>query len=285
MKIGLVLEGGGMRGLYTAGVLDGLTDARWMPDYVIGVSAGADNAASYLSGQRGRNLRINTDYLKDKRYLSFRNFLQTKSLFGMDFIFGEIPEKLDPFDYKAFADCPCVFEVGVTDVKTGKPVYLQEKKVMETGDFTVLRASSSIPVFSPIVKLNGGEYLDGGTSDPIPIERALEWGCDRLIVVLTRERGYHKKPEGFRRIYRRAFRRYPNMIHTLDIRHQVYNQTLERLAELEQEKKALVIAPEEPLGIGRFEKDKEKLVAVYQHGLKQTACMMKRIHAFCHMEE
>lgn len=196
MKIGLVLEGGGMRGLYTAGVLDGLTDAHWLPDYVVGVSAGADNAASYLSGQRGRNFRINTDYLKDKRYLSVHNFLRTKSLFGMDFIFHEIPNKLDPFDYKAFASCPCAFEVGVTEVETGKTAFLG-REPMEKGDFSALRASSSIPVFSPIVEIDGKKYLDGGTSDPIPVRRALEWGCDRVVVVLTRERGYRKKPEGF----------------------------------------------------------------------------------------
>lgn len=279
MKIGLVLEGGGMRGLYTAGVLDGLTDAHWLPDYVVGVSAGADNAASYLSGQRGRNFRINTDYLKDKRYLSVHNFLRTKSLFGMDFIFHEIPNKLDPFDYKAFASCPCAFEVGVTEVETGKTAFLG-REPMEKGDFSALRASSSIPVFSPIVEIDGKKYLDGGTSDPIPVRRALEWGCDRVVVVLTRERGYRKKPEGFRRVYRRAFRAYPHMIHTLDIRHQVYNQTLEALAEWERRGKALVIAPEEPLGIGRFEKDKEKLTAVYRLGVKQTAAMMEQIRIF-----
>ena len=284
MKIGLVLEGGGMRGLYTAGVLDGLTDARWMPDYVVGVSAGAGNAASYLSGQRGRNLRINTGYLKDKRYLSFRNFLRTKSLFGMDFIFNEIPNMLDPFDYQAFADCPCAFEVGVTDVKTGKPAYL-DKKTMEQGDFTALRASSSIPVFSPIVKLGKGAYLDGGTSDPIPVERAFQWGCGRVVVVLTRERGFQKKPEGFRQVYKRVFRRYPQMIHTLDIRHQVYNQTLENLDGLERQGKALVIAPKEPLGVGRFEKDKDKLTAVYRLGLGQTSAMMNRIRAFTEKDQ
>ncbi len=278
MKIGLVLEGGGMRGLYTGGVLQAFSDGQWLPDYVIGVSAGACNAFSYLSGQQGRNLRINTDYLKDKRYLSVQNFLRTKSLFGMDFIFGEIPEKLDPFDYEAFRNNPCVFELGVTDVATGKPVYFSKDSFAD-GDFTLLRASSSIPVFAPMVPYGDRFYLDGGTSDPIPVERALQMGCDKLVVVLTRERGYQKKPERFRAAYRRAFRKYPCMAGTLDRRHTVYNQTLKKVAELEQAGKALVIAPKTPLGVDRFEKNRDKLIAVYQQGLAQGEALLPRIRA------
>ncbi len=283
MKTGLVLEGGGMRGLYTAGVLDALLDGGWLPDYVIGVSAGAGNAASYLSGQRGRNFRVNTSYLKDKRYLSVRNYLRTKSLFGMDFIFDEIPNKLDLFDFDAFYRSPCAFEVGVTRVETGQPEYF-DKSYFTRGDFRLLQASSSIPIFSPMVYLEGKAYLDGGTADPIPVLRALDWGCGRVVVVLTRPRGYQKPPEGFRRLYRHVLRRYPNMVQTLDCRHQVYNRTLARLETLEQEGKALVVAPERPLGVDRFEKDKQKLSAIYQMGLEQTAALLERIRLFTSQE-
>ena len=190
MKIGLVLEGGGMRGLFTAGVLDYLSDINAQPDYCIGVSAGACNGVSFVSGQRGRNKRINIEYAGDKRYVSLRNLFRQKSMFGMDFIFNDIPDKLDPFDYQAFAASPIAFVTGVSDVETGKPTYFSKEAIQH--DSTVLRASSSIPVFSPIVSFRGGKYLDGGTTDPIPVRKAMTDGRDKVIVVLTRDRNVCK---------------------------------------------------------------------------------------------
>lgn len=268
MKIGLVLEGGGMRGLYTTGVLDCFLDNDMMADYVIGVSAGACHGVSYVSKQKGRSFRINTKYLGDRRYLSLLNFLKTKSVFGMDFIFDEIPHQLDLFDYETFLNSPCEYKLGVTDVITGKPVYFDKTHLNH--DCTILKASSSIPIFAPIVKYQNGFYLDGGTSDSIPVKQALKDGCDHLIVVLTRDRGYIKKPESFRRIYSRVLKTHPNMIQALDNRHVMYNETLEFIKQLEQEGKATVIAPSHPLDISRFEKDIEKLNDLYQLGYNDT---------------
>lgn len=167
MKIGLVLEGGGMRGLYTVGVLDCLMDRNFLADYVIGVSAGAGNGISYVSGQKGRSYRVDVNYLEDKRYISLQNFLKTGSVFGMDFIFDIVPKHLDPFDYKAFLASPCEFVAGVTDVRTGKPVYFGKQPDIGS-ECKVLRASAAIPLFSPMVRFQGGLYLDGGTAIPSP---------------------------------------------------------------------------------------------------------------------
>ena len=282
MKTGLVLEGGGMRGLFTAGVLDCLTDEHITFDYCIGVSAGACNAVSFLSGQRGRNKRINLTYALDKRYVSVSNFVKTKSMFGMDFIFCQIPDELDPFDYEALEANPAQFVVGVTDAQTGQPFYFDKSAVNH--DSTVMRASSSIPVFSPPVAFRGGVYLDGGTTDPIPVKKALADGCDRVLVVLTRERGYQKPPEGHRGIYKRALKKYPAMITALDRRHEVYNKTLEQLSKLEQSGTALVLAPPEKVTLSRFEKDPAKLERLYDQGYQEAKKTARQIAAFLSKE-
>lgn len=264
MKVGLVLEGGGMRGLYTSGVLDYFLDQKIFVDYVIGVSAGACNGVSYLSKQKGRNYRVNTNYVSDKRYLSLSNFIKTKSLFGMDFIFDEIPHQLDLFDYETFLSSPSEYKLGVTDVLTGRPVYFDKTHLDH--DSTILKASSSIPVFSPIIEYQNGLYLDGGTTDSIPVKQALKDGCDHVIIVLTRDRNYIKKPESFRFIYSKVLKAYPNLIQALDNRHLMYNETLKFIKELEQQGKATIIAPSSPLEISRFEKDVSKLKNIYELG-------------------
>ncbi len=269
MKTGLVLEGGGMRGLYTIGVLDYFMSQNFWADYVIGVSAGACNGISYLSRQPGRNFRVNTQYIGDKRYLSLQSYLKTGSLFGMDFIFRELPTQLDPIDFEAFTQNPCEFVVGLTHVKTGQPAYFGKQPTLEE-ECLLLQASSSLPIFSPQVNFQGENYLDGGTSDPIPFAKALADGCDRVVVVLTRERGYVKQPEKYRPIYRRVFSKSPGMVACLDRRHQVYNRELEELAQLEREGRALVIAPETPLGIDRFEKDQGKLTKAFEQGMEDA---------------
>lgn len=268
MKRGLVLEGGGMRGLYTAGVLDYLMDQGIEFDYCIGVSAGACHATSYLSKQRGRSFRINTAYLEDSRYLSIKNFLKTGSMFGMNFIFDEIPNKLDPFDYDTFLKTKCEFYAGVTDVATGKPAYFGIEAMDH--DATVLRASSAIPVFSPMVEFRGRKFLDGGTSDPIPVKKALADGCEKLVIVLTQHRDYVKSPEKFRGIYKNLYARYPEMVATLDRRYQVYNESRQLAFQLEKEGKAIVIVPDKPVGLDRFEKDIRKLRALYEKGYAQA---------------
>ncbi len=283
MKIGLVLEGGGMRGIYTVGVLDRFMEEQFWADYVIGVSAGACNGLSYVSRQKGRAYRTNTEYISDKRYLSVENFFRTKSLFGMDFLFDELPNRLLPFDYERFFQSPCEFVMGVTDVVTGSPKYFGKESVDEKN--MILRASSSIPVFSPIVEYQGGKYLDGGTTDSIPVKKALADGCDKVIVVLTRERDYVKAPEKFRFVYKHLYRDYPKMVEALNNRHLQYNETLSYLKTLEAEGKALVIAPKNPLPVGRFEKSVENLKAVWNIGYEDGKRLMPSICAFCQKEK
>ncbi len=275
MKIGLVLEGGGMRGIYTIGVLDCLMDEKFRADYVIGVSAGACNGSSYVSGQKGRAYRTNTEYIADSRYLGMKNYLTTKSLFGMDFLFDEIPNKLIPFDYDAFFNSPCEFVMGVTDVVTGRAKYFDKSHVEPKN--ILLRASSSIPVFAPIVEYQGGKYLDGGVADSIPVKKALEDGCDKVIVVLTREHGFIKTPEKFRSVYKRMYKEYPLMIEALDRRHEQYNESLAFIKQLEQEGKAVVIAPNAPLPVSRFEKNPEKMKAVWKIGYDDMKKSMRKV--------
>lgn len=264
MKTGLVLEGGGMRGLYTVGVLDVLMEHNISFPYCIGVSAGACNAVSFLSEQKGRAKRVMVDYITDKRYLSISNFVKEGSIFGMDFIFNTIPHQLDIFDYDTFLKSDCEFKAGVTDVLTGKPAYFGKEHMQY--DSTVLRASSSIPLFAPMVEIDGKKYLDGGTSDPIPVRKALEDGCEKVLVVLTRDRSYKKSPEKFRRLYHRIYKKYPGMIELLDNRHNIYNETRDFVFELEKQGRAIVVAPSSPLKADRFEKDPDKLEEIYQLG-------------------
>ena len=275
MKIGLVLEGGGMRGIYTIGVLDCLMDENFRADYVIGVSAGACNGSSYVSNQKGRAFRTNTEYITDSRYLGMKNYLTTKSLFGMDFLFDEIPNKLIPFDYDAFFKSSCEFVMGVTDVITGRAKYFDKSHVEPKN--TVLRASSSLPVFAPIVEYQGGKYLDGGVADSLPVKKALEDGCDKVIVVLTRERGFVKKPEKFRSVYKRMYKKYPKMIDALDHRHHQYNESLALIDQLEKDGKAVVIAPDAPLAVGRFEKNPDQLKAVWKIGYDDMKKKMRKV--------
>lgn len=263
-KVGMVLEGGGMRGVFTSGALDCLLDEKIEINYVVGVSAGACNGVSYVSKQRGRSLDVNTKYISDKRYVSLSNFLQTKSIFGMDFIFNEITYNLEPMDFEALLSSKCDFQVGATEVSTGKAVYFPKDCLNH--DSTILRASSSIPLFSPVVEYKGKGYLDGGTSDPIPVRKAISDGCDKLIIVLTKERGFIRQPEKLKELYSRIYKKYPAMIELLNHRHEVYNNSVAYAYELAKEGKAIIICPKAPLGIGRFEKRKEKLLAAYDIG-------------------
>ncbi|MCI5729313.1 MAG: patatin family protein [Clostridia bacterium] len=263
-KIGIVVEGGGMRGVFAAGVLDALLDRDVRASYIIGVSAGACHASSYVSGQKGRSFRTCVDYVGDPRYLSLHNYRTTGSLFGMDFVFHEIPDKLDPYDYGAMQNSPVRFCIGVTDLLTGRPAYF-EKEDLYPGS-QLLAASCALPIFSQPVEFRNRLYLDGGTSDPIPIGRALQDGCDRLIVVITRERGYRKKPESPRGAYRYVYRHYPEMIRTLEQRHIVYRREQEMADRLEKEGTAVVIAPTSPVPVSRFTKDRQELTALYESG-------------------
>lgn len=279
MKTGLVLEGGGLRGMYTVGVLDLLLEKHLMPDYCIGVSAGACNGASYVAKQRGRNWRINMEYIDDPRYIGLGNVVKKHSLIGMDFLFEEMSDSILPFDYDTFFDNPCEFVVVVSDTFTGRPVYF-DKKHIRRGDMRVIKASASLPGFSPAVAYEGRHYLDGGTTDSIPFRRALEDGCDRVIVVLTQDRGYKKEPSSMRPIYHTMLRNSPQMIRALDHRHEMYNRQRKELWKLEQEGKALLVVPSHPLDVSRFERDKDRLDELYQLGQTDAMEKLEQIRAW-----
>lgn len=255
-KTGLVLEGGGMRGIYTAGVLDLFMDQGVTFDGVIGVSAGAIHGCSFLSGQRGRNIRYYKKYCQDPRFMSVRNLILTGDIAGERFCYHTLPEKLDPYDYTAFNNNPAEFYVGCSNVETGKPEYLHLTDMKQQIDY--LRASASLPLVSKIVHAGGKKLLDGGCTDSIPVKAFMELGYPRNVVVLTRHRGYRKKAEGTR-LTELCYRHYPAFVKTIKNRPSVYNRTLDEIESLENSGQAFVIRPSRPLTIGRMEKDPQKL--------------------------
>lgn len=278
-KCGLVLEGGGMRGLYTAGVLDYFLDFKMNFKDITTVSAGACHAVSYISKQRGRSYVINTKYCSDKRYISFGRFLRGGSIFGMDFIFKEIPQRLEPMDFEAYHRQGSRLTVALTNLETAKAEYFDIEDVEKDIDYLV--ATCSLPVFSPAVTIEGRSYYDGGITDSIPVQKALDKGNDKVVVILTQNKGYQKQPAGGGFVYKRKFRNYPGFIKAIAHRHEMYNGELALIERLEQEGKALVLRPTMPLSLSRFEKDEAKLKAVYQNGYDDAKDNFEKIMEFC----
>lgn len=281
MKTGLVLEGGALRTIFSAGVCDGLLAGGVMTDYVIGVSAGAAYGVSYLSGQQGRNLEVAARFAPDKRYMGMGNLLRrdNRSYFGLDFTFRRIPEELVPFDYEAFANWPGTMEAVVTNLNTGKADYLQMPRDA-AGSSLLLQASCALPLMFPVFHIAGQPYLDGGVADGIPFERALEQGCDRIIVVLTKPRDYVRKPDSLLWLVERRYRKWPNFCRAMRQRAERYNESRERLFQMECEGKMLVVAPETTRGVSRTERDVEKLRLLWSDGYQQAAERMEEIRAF-----
>ena len=265
MKVGLVLEGGAMRGMYTAGVLDIFLDNEMKFDGIIGVSAGVLFGVNYLSKQRGRVIRYNKKFLKDKRYMGFWSLLTTGNIINKDFSFYEVPQKLDVFDNETFMKSDIDFFATVTNVETGEPEYIKLNDLF--AQMEVLRATSAMPYVSQIVELENGKYLDGGVSDSIPVEKCKEMGYDKVIVILTRPLDYRKKkPKEF--IAKTYYRKYPKFAKTLNNRYKRYNDTVEKIIELENKKEIFVIRPSKTLKIKRIEKDAGKLQEMYDLGLE-----------------
>lgn len=263
-KLGMVLEGGGMRGVYTAGVLDFFMDQEFYPDGVIGVSAGACHATSYVSKQRGRNYRVNTKYLGNKEYLSLHSLIKTGSLFGMEFMFHKIPEQLEPYDYEAFDQSNIEFIAVSTDVESGQPYYhvIQDAKK----DIDYIQASSSLPLLSKMVEKHGRKLLDGGVGDSIPVEYMIKRGYEKNIVVLTQCDTYRKGKNNLLPIIKHNYKKYPQFVKAMEDRHIRYNHTLDVLAQLEKEGKVFIIRPSKPVTISRVEKNITKLQALYEEG-------------------
>lgn len=262
----LVLEGGSLRGVFTAGVLDVFLEEGIELSYVNGVSAGAMCGMSYVSKQVGRTIRVDLDYVNDKRFLSFRNMVKNRSIFNFDFLFGELSETLVPFDFEAFEASEQRFEVVATRCKTGKPEYFGKG---ECGDFiAAVKASSSLPILSRMIDVEGKKYLDGGCSMPIAYQRAIDEGYEKVIVVLTRNHGFRKKPvdKWTKKGYEHYFKPLPRLLKVLDEAPERYNRMQEEIDELEKAGRIYVIRPDKPVTVSRTEQDRKKLEALYEDG-------------------
>ena len=284
MKKGLVLEGGAMRGLFTAGVIDVLMENDISFDGVIGVSAGAAFGCNYKSGQPGRAIRYNTRFCKDKRYCSVRSLIKTGDMFGADFCYYEIPKKLDIFDFETFEKSPVEFWVVCTDVETGKAVYHRCRK----GDDNMLewiRASASMPLASRIVMIDDMKLLDGGISDSIPLRFMERRGYDRNLVILTQPRDYTKQPSKSVRLMKAALHKYPEFIKAAENRHRMYNSELRYVRSSEEAGKSFVIAPDTKLPIGHVEHDADVLREVYRIGRNTANAKLDEIKAFLGINE
>ncbi|MBQ2932668.1 MAG: patatin family protein [Clostridia bacterium] len=274
MKLGLVLEGGASRSLFSCGVMDALLDENIIADYVIGVSAGIAYGTSYVSRQKGRNLELSLNYMHDKRYMGTRHLLNPKnrSYYNMDFAFRQIPEKIVPFDFDAFAKNTqdSVAIAVVTNLETGQAEYKELPSDDWDYHIRLLWASCALPILFQPENLNGTLFMDGGISDPIPFRRAIEDGCDKIITVLTRERSYTKASDSSERIASKIYKKYPNFAKTLLSRHENYNRDRNELFELEKNNNIFVIAPTDTTGFSRTERRPEKLKEMYDDGY-QTA--------------
>jgi len=285
-NVGLVLEGGGMRGVYTAGVLDVFMENNLLFPYVIGVSAGACHGTSYISNQMGRNKRVNTEYLSHPDYLSYKNLVRKKQLFGMDLIFDTIPNELDPFDFETFFESEQQLMIGTTDVMTGKPVYFDKNDFVENDDLLkIVRASSSLPLMAPIVEFNTYQLLDGGIADPIPLKKSEMDGYHKNVVILTRNEGYVKKKSRSSWLLNRQFKEYPNLAKAVADRHSVYNDQIAYIEEQERKGNVFVIRPTQKLVVGRIERNRERLVNLYEQGYEDAKKQIEALQEFLQIEK
>ena len=265
MKVGLVLEGGGMRALFTAGVLDALLDVKELNiDGIVGVSAGALFGVNYVSGQKERAIRYNKKYARDKRYMGLYSWITTGNAVNKEFAFYEIPFKLDVFDQEKFKESKIDFHVVMTNIENGQAEYILIEDVFEQMEY--LRATSALPFASKIIEINGKKYLDGGISDSIPIDYCESLGYDKIILILTRPEDAHKNDK-LSFLYKLVYRKYPNLVERLINMGKDYEVVLKKIKDLENENKIFVIRPPEVLKIGRLEKNEDKIQNVYDIGL------------------
>lgn len=267
--VGVVLEGGGFRGMYTAGVLDVWMERGITATATVGVSAGATFGCNFKSLQIGRTLRYNKKYCADPRYASLRNWIFTGDLFSRKFAYGELPWKLDVFDSATFAANPMRFTVVATDINAGVPVY-HDLGPGDVGDIEWIRASASIPMVSRPVRLEGMELLDGGVADSVPFRWMLEQGYDRTVVVLTQPAGFRKEPNSLMPLLRVWLHRYPKLVELLANRHERYNRMLDELVELERAGEVFVIRPSQSVKMPMMVRDPEILEHAYQVGRKDA---------------
>lgn len=281
MKIGLLLEGGGMRGIYTAGILDVLLEENIVVDGMVCVSAGALFGLNFPSKQKGRALRYNLKYLFDKRYMGWRSFLTTGNMVNKDFAYYKIPFELDKFDNEAYKASGIDVKVPITNVETGKAEYID--LVDPLAQMEVLRAASALPLVSRMVKIESGLYLDGGIADSIPIDYMESLGYDKIIVILTQPKDYRKR-KAAKWVYALRYWRYPKLVEAMGARHEQYNQSLDRLEQLEKEGKIIVVRPSKPIKVGRLEKSKDKIQEIYQLGQKDIQIFLDNVYQYLKRE-
>ncbi len=274
---GLVLEGGTFRGIFSAGIMDAFIEEGIEFPYVVGVSAGISNGVSYVSKQFGRNIEILEKYRNDKRYLGMRNFAKCRSMFGLDFVFGEIPQSLVPFDYEEFHRYKGTCLVGVTNALTGRSEFFNALEDDE--NFSFLRATCAIPGYFPAIMINGVPYFDGGLACPVAVKQALKDGCSKAVILLTQPQGFVKKcGKGNIAVSQLVHRKYPEIEMLLLVRHKIYNKQMEFCNELERRGKALIFRPEHKLN--SFEKDEKTLRTVWQEGYEMGKARAEEVRRF-----
>ena len=280
-KIGLLVEGGGMKCAYNAGILDVFLDHQITFDYCIGVSGGAGNVASFVAGQRGRNIRFFTEHIHSPQYFGVKSLLKTGNLFGLQYIYGDLTNTTgkDPLDFPAIMKNPAEYEVAATNAVTGEAEYFG-KEDMKQDDYRPIMASSAIPAACRPVVINGVPYYDGGISDAIPVRRALEKGCDRIVVILSKQRDYVRKPQGMRFLYSTLCRKYPKIIEDIDRRHITYRENLQEVFDLEKKGKAFVFAPSEHVKVGTYSMDEKTERILYDLGVKDFAERQEELKDF-----
>lgn len=282
MKIGIILEGGGMRGLYSAGIIDALLENHIYCDVIMGVSAGALFGMNYKSRQKGRVLRYNTRFVHNKNYMGMHSLLTTGDIVNKDFCFHKIVYDLDPVDFQTYRQTPEQFYAVVTNLETGQAEYHLLDNLEKTDNMEYLRASGSMPFVSRPVNIQGHLYLDGGCSDSIPIDKMMTMDVDKIIVVLTRPLHYLKKaqPSLPTRLY---YRKYPAFVRTLNQRHINYNHSLQKIAQLEKKQQIFVLRPSKTIPVKRLEKNIEILQAMHQLGLDDARQQLSKLQ--CYLEK
>ena len=275
---GLILEGGGMRGVYTAGVLDAFLEENIEFSSIYGVSAGSCHACSYMSKQKGRAYRVNVDYLDDPNYCGVKSYLKTGNVFGADMLYSQIPNVLDPFDYEEFEKYPGKFFAVLTNLETGEPEYIRVKDLKK--QMWAVRASSSLPLVSKTLVVKGRHYLYGGIADSIPIRRSIEAGNEKNVVILTREDSYRKTPNELMPLMKLRYSHSKAFLEKAENRHIRYNETLDFLKKEEEEGRTFVIRPSEKVNVGRVEKNKDKLEHLYNIGLEDGRKSMEAMKKY-----
>lgn len=278
-RAGLILEGGGMKGIYTCGVLDFFMDKEMMFSDCYGVSAGACHLCNYISGQRGRSYRISVNYLDMKQYCGAWSLLRTGDLFGVDMSYSLIPNYLDPFDYDAAAKYEGRAFAVATDIRTGKPAYLPMKDLRK--DIVAVRASSSLPLVSRNVEIDGNLFLDGGISDPIPVRQSMRDGNRKNVIIMTKEEGFVREPAGAELALLKArYLRYPKVYELMRERHLSYNTTVKFIEEKQKKGELFVIRPKQKSEVHRIEKNKEKMKALYEEGYRDAQNCYEELLAY-----